>query len=141
MSAIKTQATQASVEDFIQGVESEQKREDAKSLVTLFEKLTGEKAVMWGPSIIGFGQYHYKYDSGREGDFLITGFSPRKTALTLYIMAGFSIYEEQLQKLGKFKTGKSCLYIKKLADIDQEVLSEMILDSVKFIKERYPDNA
>lgn len=141
MSANKTQATQASVEDFIQGVESEQKGEDAKSLVTLFEKLTGEKAVMWGPSIIGFGQYHYKYDSGREGDFLITGFSPRKTALTLYIMAGFSKYEEQLQKLGKFKTGKSCLYIKKLADIDQEVLSEMILDSVKFIKERYPDNA
>lgn len=94
MSANKTQATQASVEDFIQGVESEQKREDAKSLVTLFEKLTGEKAVMWGPSIIGFGQYHYKYDSGREGDFLITGFSPRKTALTLYIMAGFSKYEE-----------------------------------------------
>jgi hypothetical protein len=84
MSANKTQATQASVEDFIQGVESEQKGEDAKSLVTLFEKLTGEKAVMWGPSIIGFGQYHYKYDSGREGDFLITGFSPRKTALTLY---------------------------------------------------------
>lgn len=141
MAENKTKPTAVKVEDFISSVTSEQKRADAKKLITLFERLTGEKAVMWGPSIIGFGQYHYKYASGREGDFMITGFSPRKTALTLYIMAGFSKYEEHLKKLGKFKTGKSCLYIKKLEDIDMDVLSEMILDSVQFIKERYPDQA
>lgn len=139
MAQNKTQATKASVDEFINNVESEQKRKDAKELVTLFEAVTGEKAVMWGSSIIGFGQYHYKYDSGREGDFLMTGFSPRKTALSIYLMSGFSKHEEQLKKLGKYKTGKSCLYVKKLADIDQEVLSEMILDSIRFIKEKYPD--
>jgi hypothetical protein len=141
MAENKTKATDESVEAFINKVESEQKRVDAKKLVKLFEKLTGEPPVMWGPSIIGFGQYHYKYESGREGDFLMAGFSPRKTALTLYIMAGFSKYEEQLKKLGKFKTGKSCLYIKKLADVDMDVLSEMISDSIQFIKDKYPDPA
>ncbi|RPI72272.1 MAG: DUF1801 domain-containing protein [Ignavibacteriales bacterium] len=92
---------------------------------------------MWGPSIIGFGDYHYKYESGREGDFFITGFSPRKQNLTLYIMPGFKRYEELMQNLGKFKTGQSCLYIKKLEDVDLKVLKELIADSVKYMKEKY----
>ncbi len=137
MAENKTKATTASVSQFIDQVENEQKRNDAKTLVDLFEKLTSEKGKMWGPSIIGFGQYHYKYKSGREGDFMLAGFSPRKTALTLYIMAGFSRYDEYLSKLGKFKTGKSCLYIKKLADIDMNVLESMIMDSIQTIQKKY----
>lgn len=137
MAENKTKATAASVSKFIDQVENEQKRNDAKTLVDIFEKLTGEKGKMWGPSIIGFGQYHYKYESGREGDFMLAGFSPRKTALTLYIMAGFSKYDEYLSKLGKFKTGKSCLYIKKLADVDMAVLESMIADSIQTIQKKY----
>lgn len=137
MAENKTKATVASVEAFINTVENEQKRKDARELVKLFEHVTGEKAVMWGDSIIGFGQYHYKYESGREGDFMLAGFSPRKTKFSLYIMAGFSKYEHYLEKLGKFKTGKACLYINKLADVDQHVLAEMLADSVKTIKEKY----
>lgn len=139
MSDNKTKPTEVPVSSFISAVEPEQKRKDAEKLLALFEQLTGKPAKMWGPSIIGFDEYHYKYDSGREGDFLATGFSPRKTALTLYIMAGFSNYESQLKKLGKFKMGKSCLYVKKLDDIDMNVLSEMIVDSVNYIKNRYTD--
>ena len=138
MAENKTKATDASVSDFINKVENDQKREDAKSLIKLFEKITGEKAKLWGPSIIGFGQYHYKYESGREGDFMLAGFSPRKTALTLYIMAGFKRYGEYLGQLGKFKTGKSCLYIKKLDDVDIEVLEAMVRDSIKTVREKYP---
>ena len=137
MAENKTKATAASVSKFIDQVENEQKRNDAKTLVDIFEKLTGEKGKMWGPSIIGFGQYHYKYESGREGDFMLAGFSPRKTALTLYIMAGFSKYDEYLSKLGKFKTGKSCLYIKKLVDVDMAVLESMIADSIQTIQKKY----
>ncbi len=137
MAENKTKATAASVSKFIDQVENEQKRNDAITLVDIFEKLTGEKGKMWGPSIIGFGQYHYKYESGREGDFMLAGFSPRKTALTLYIMAGFSKYDEYLSKLGKFKTGKSCLYIKKLADVDMAVLESMIADSIQTIQKKY----
>ena len=139
MSDNKTKPTEVSASSFISAVEPEQKRKDAEKLLALFEQLTGKPAKMWGPSIIGFDEYHYKYDSGREGDFLATGFSPRKTALTLYIMAGFSNYESQLKKLGKFKMGKSCLYVKKLDDIDLTVLSEMIVESVKYIKNKYTD--
>lgn len=139
MSENKTKPTEVSVSSFISKVEPEQKRNDAEKLVALFEQSTGKPAKMWGPSIIGFDEYHYKYESGREGDFLATGFSPRKTALTLYIMAGFSKYPELLAKLGKFKMGKSCLYVKKLEDIDLTVLSQMIVDSVKYIKNRYTD--
>ena len=137
MATNKTQANSASVSKFIDQVENVQKRNDAKALVQLFEKITDKKAKMWGPSIIGFGQYHYKYESGREGDFMLAGFSPRKTALTLYIMAGFSRYDEYLSKLGKFKTGKSCLYVKKLADVDLEVLEAMIIDSIQTVQAKY----
>ncbi len=139
MAENKTVATDDSVKAFIETVDNEQKRKDAYELVALFEKVTGEKAVMWGSSIIGFGQYHYKYDSGREGDFMLAGFSPRKTKFSIYIMAGFSRYDNYLEKLGKHKTGKSCLYVNKLADIDQSILEEMIKDSVKFVQEKYPD--
>ena len=98
------------------------------------KKITKEEPKMWGPSIIGFGSYHYKYASGREGDFFLTGFSPRKQSLTLYIISGFKRYDELMKKLGKHKTGSSCLYINKLEDIDMKVLKELITESVKYMK-------
>ena len=93
---------------------------------------------MWGSSIVGYGKYHYKYESGREGDFFLTGFSPRKQALTLYIVSGFSINPELMEKLGKYKTGKSCLYVKKLDDVDREVLAQLVKESVAYIRKKYP---
>jgi hypothetical protein len=137
MSSNKTIETSASVENFINAVESEQKREDSREMIEIMKRITGSEPKMWGSSLIGFGSYHYKYDSGREGDFFITGFSPRKTALTVYIMPGFDRYEEQLEKLGPFKTGKSCLYLKNLDAIDRQVLEEIIRDSVAVMRERY----
>lgn len=136
--ANKTQKTDASVEDFINEVEDKQKRKDSFELLKVFEEITGEKAAIWGTSIIGFGEYHYKSDRSRcEGDWPITGFSPRKGNLTIYIMPGFGDYQEDLKKLGKNKTGSSCLYIKRLSDIDLKILKKMIKDSVKVMKERY----
>jgi hypothetical protein len=101
------------------------------------QKITKEKPKMWGASIVGFGSYHYKYDSGHEGDMCITGFSPRKQNLTLYILPGFERYELLMSKLGKYKTGKSCLYIKRLADIDEKVLEKLIAESVVYMKKKY----
>ncbi len=132
----KTQPTEKSVIDFLNSVENDQRRKDSFEVLKLIEKITGEPAKMWGPSIIGFGTYHYKYATGREGVFLTTGFSPRKTALTLYIMSGFSKYDELMNKLGKYKTGKSCLYVKKLEDLNLEVLTELIETSVDYIKKK-----
>lgn len=137
MAKNKTKATERSVTEFINSVDSEQKRNDSFELVKLFERLTGEKAVMWGSSIIGFGTYHYKYESGREGDFMQIGFSPRKAKFSLYIMSGFSKFDHYLENLGKFKTGKSCLYVNKIADIDMEILEEMAKDSIAAIKKKY----
>jgi len=139
MAENKTKPTNASVLDFITQIESEQKRKDTQALIELFEKITGAKAVLWGPSIIGFGQYHYKYESGREGDFMLVGFSPRKANFSLYIMAGFSKYDHYLEKLGKFKTSKACLYIKRLSDIDFSVLSDLVEDSVQTMRKKYPN--
>lgn len=133
----KTVETDASVEEFINGVDNEQKRKDSWDLLALMENITGSKAKMWGSSLIGFGQYHYKYESGREGDFFITGFSPRKTALTVYVMPGFDGYKKQLEKLGPYKTGKSCLYLKNLEVVDRNVLQEIIKDSVSVMHKRY----
>ncbi len=133
----KTVALPDSVEDFI-NAQPENRREDCFRLMELFKEITGEDAVMWGKSIVGFGQYHYKYDSGREGDMLLAGFSPRKQNLTIYIMAGFA-HEEIVSRLGKFKTGKSCLYVKKLDDINIDVLTELVQWSIKKIKDIYPD--
>lgn len=134
MAELKTKQTEDSVEDFLNSVEDEQKRKDCFVVKQLMEKITGEPARMWGTSIVGFGSYHYKYASGREGDWMLTAFSPRKQNLTLYIMSGFSKYEELLDKLGKHKIGKSCLYVKTLGDIDMSVLEELIEASIKHME-------
>ena len=134
----KTVPTSADVKAFIEAVPSVRKRDDAFKLLSMMQEITGEKPVMWGPSIIGFGSYHYKYDSGREGDSLITGFSPRKQALTIYAMPGFSEHQDLLGKLGKFKTGKSCLYINKLDDVNLDILKEIIESSVAYMRQHYP---
>lgn len=135
--ANKTQANENSVSGFLEKVEPQKRKEDAFVLLKIMEEISGEKAKMWGNSIIGFGTYHYKYESGREGDFLRIGFSPRKTALSVYIMSGFSKYDQLLDKLGKHKTGKACLYIKKLEDVDIAVLKELMKASLEYMKEKY----
>lgn len=137
MSELKTRPNKASVEKFLDTIENEKKRKDSYRILELMKDITGEKPTMWGPSIIGFGTYHYKYPSGTEGNWMLTGFSPRKQALTLYIMSGFKKYDDLLSRLGNYKTGKSCLYIKKLEDIDEKVLKKMIKSSLDDIKKRY----
>jgi len=134
----KTTENNASVTDFLNTIDDAQKQTDCKELIKVFQEISDCKPKMWGSSIIGFGTYHYKYDSGREGDFMRVGFSPRKNAVTLYIMDGFTKRPELMDKLGKFKTGKSCLYIKKLDDIDREVLKEVVESSVAYMDEKYP---
>ncbi len=135
----KTKATKVDPADFIAAIEPEKKRVDAETLLAFFNKVTGLKPVMWGGSIIGYGRYHYKYDSGREGDMLITGFSPRKQNLSLYIMPGYEFgnMSDLLSRLGKHKLGKACLYINKLADINLDVLEEIILAGVQDMRARY----
>jgi hypothetical protein len=130
MAENKTKATKVSVAGFVGALSDQAKRADAKALIQLMQKAAGEKPKMWGPSIIGFGSYHYKYESGREGDMPLIGFSPRKPATVLYNMTGFSGAEALLAKLGKHTTGKGCLYIKKLADVDQQVLEAMAAKAV-----------
>ncbi|MEO0527445.1 MAG: DUF1801 domain-containing protein, partial [Bacteroidota bacterium] len=124
MAQNKTVPNALSVTDFLNTVENDEKRKDAYRLLKLMGEITGQPPVMWGNSIIGFGSYHYKYDTGREGDMLLTGFSPRKQNFALYVMAGFDRYPDLMTKLGKHKTGKSCLYIKKLEDVDIEILTQ-----------------
>jgi len=131
MAELKTKRNTADVETFLNGVEHDQRREDAFAVLELMREITGEPAEMWGDSIVGFGSYHYTYASGREADWMLTGFSPRKQSLTLYIMSGFDAYESLLEKLGKHRTGKACLYVNKLADIDMDVLRELVQLSVK----------
>ncbi|MHA2008249.1 MAG: DUF1801 domain-containing protein [Promethearchaeota archaeon] len=138
MTDVKTKPTDIDVEEFLKKVENPNKREDSFEILKLMKEVTQEDPIMWGDSIVGFGSYHYKYASGREGDFLITGFSPRKQRFSIYIMSGFDKYEELLSKLGKFKTGKACLYINKLKDVDTEVLKELIKENVKHMKKLYP---
>ena len=138
MSSPKTQKNDASVADFLAAIEHPTKREDCIRLSNILTEITGQKPAMWGDSIVGFDTYHYVYASGREGDWPITGFSPRKQNLTLYIMPGFDRYTTLLTKLGKHKTSKSCLYIKKLEDIDETVLREIIADSVAYMRLKYP---
>ena len=130
MAELKTKPTDVNVEHFLAAVPDERKRQDARVLLTLMQELTGEAPRMWGPSIVGFGSYHYVYESGREGDWMRTGFSPRKTALTLYLMGGVGRYAELLSQLGKHKTGKSCLYIKRLSDVDMDILRQLIAQSL-----------
>jgi hypothetical protein len=133
----KTRSTSAPVQAFLASVEHKTRREDGFALLDLFNRITGMKPKMWGPTIIGYGRYHYRYDSGREGDFLITGFSPSKAALSIYIMPGYRDMSDKLARLGKHKIGKSCLYINKLADIDISVLEEIVLDGIAYMKTRY----
>lgn len=140
MAQNKTQPTDQSVEAYLHTVEDERKRDDCFQLVELMEDVVGEKATMWGPSIVGFGSYHYKYESGREGDHMLTGFAPRKSALTLYIMAGFDRYDDLMQNLGKYKTGKSCLYVKRLSDVDMDVLRELVEASVDHMRATNPSD-
>ena len=138
MSEIKTKVNDASVEDFINSVEDQKKRDDSFKLLEMFKKLTGEPPKMWGTSIIGFGQYHYKSErTSQEGDWMLTGFSPRKQALTLYIMSGFTEHPDLLKNLGKHKTGKGCLYINKLEDVDQKTLEDLIKKSYESMKKQY----
>jgi hypothetical protein len=138
MAENKTRQNDASVDAFLRSIDNQRRRDDAVTVLALMAEITGEPAKMWGTSLIGFGTYHYKYDSGREGDYFITGLSPRKQALTVYIMQGFSRYGDLMSKLGKHKTGKSCLYINKLGDIDLAVLEQLIRRSVLWMRERYP---
>ncbi|MFN2134508.1 MAG: DUF1801 domain-containing protein [Candidatus Promineifilaceae bacterium] len=139
MAELKTQENDASVDDYLNSVEDEQKRAASFRIKEMMEEVTGEEARMWGESIVGFGHYSYKYASGREGEWMITGFAPRKRNLTLYIMSGFDDYDALMADLGKYKTGKSCLYINKLEDIDLEVLRKLVAQSVQHMRESNAD--
>lgn len=138
MGGNKTVETKASVGIFLRGVKDARRCADAEAVLALMQRVTREEPRMWGPSIIGFGSYHYRYDSGREGDFLRLGFSPRAQALTLYIMGGFPRFEEILARLGRYTTGRSCLYLKHLSDVNLDVLEELIRASWAHMAERYP---
>lgn len=135
MAELKTKQTNQPPEDFLKTIEPEEKRQDGFALLELFKKVTGEKAVMWGSSIVGFGMYHYKSErSTQEGDWPLVGFSPRKQNLTLYVMAGNKDNSALLEKLGKHKTSVGCLYINKLTDVDLKVLTTLIENSFKYMK-------
>lgn len=138
MAANKTVETTQSVGEFLSMVEPERKRQDASELDRIFREVTGFEPRMWGPSIIGYGRYHYRYDTGREGDFLATGFSPRKANLSIYIMPGYADFGEILARIGKHKKGKSCLYVNKLDDIDTGVLAELIRAGLDDLGTRWP---
>jgi hypothetical protein len=134
MAELKTVRTQASVDKFLQGIKNENNRADCYKIKEMMEKATRSKAKMWGTSIVGFGDYHYVYDSGREGDWFMTGFSPRKQNLTLYMMGGFNQFPDLMKQLGKHSTGKGCLYIKSLEDVDMKILQKLLTQSVKAAK-------
>ncbi len=138
MAELKTKRNKGDVQAYLNSVENEVKRQDSFTIMELMKEVTGEEPEMWGDSIVGYGTYHYKYASGREGDWFLTGFAPRKQNLTLYIMAGFDQYDKLLGDLGKYKTGKSCLYINKLADINQDVLRELVRQSVEHMDKTNP---
>jgi uncharacterized protein DUF1801 len=131
MAELKTKVNNASVDKFLKSIKDEQTRADCFQIVEMMKKATQAEPKMWGTSIVGFGDYHYKYESGREGDWFVTGFSPRKQNLTLYVMGGFNGYDELVTKLGKHSMGKGCLYVKKLEDVDTRVLNKLITTSVK----------
>jgi len=136
MAELKTVKNDQPVDLFLQKVEDPNKRQDSYTILEMMENITGEKAKMWGDALVGFGDIHYKYASGRQGDWMLTAFSPRKQNLTLYIMSGFDQHAELLSRLGKYKTGKGCLYINRLSDVDQNVLRELIQESVALLKEK-----
>jgi hypothetical protein len=134
---LKTLPTKVSIDTFLERIADEARRGDCRTLVRLMKRATGERPTMWGPSMVGFGSYHYRYASGHEGDCFLAGFAPRKRELTLYIMSGFDRYNALMARLGKFRTGKACLYVKRLDDIDLAVLEELVSASVKHLKQWY----
>lgn len=138
MAENKTKPTPVSVDDFLDAVPDPQRRADGSTLRALMERLSGEPAMMWGPSIIGFGSCHYKYESGREGDMPRIGFSPQAKELVLYLIGGFPRHQALMDRLGKYRTGKSCLYIKRLADVDEAVLEELCAESLDYVRVKYP---
>ena len=135
MAELKTKPSDMGVEALLDAIPDETRRSDCRTIAKLMEKLTGSKPQLWGASIVGFGTYHYRYASGREGDWFITGFAPRKNDLTLYILSGFTRFEDLMSRLGRHKTGKSCLYIRRLEDIDMKVLEELIRESVDHVRQ------
>ena len=137
MAELKTKKTSASVAAYLNAITDKQKRSDCKAVARIMRDATGKRARMWGGSLVGYGSYDYKYASGREGTWFVCGFSPRAQNITIYIMPGFSGFKKLMIKLGKYKTGKSCLYIKKLEDVDQNTLGELITGSVKEMRRRY----
>ena len=141
MAENRTHATSASVDDFIAAIADGQRREDCLALAAMMQRVTGSMPYMFGPTIVGFGNYHYEYESGHKGDACITGFASRKPDLTLYIVPGFLASEALMDKLGKFKTGKSCLYIRRLSDVDPKVLEKLVKTSVDCVRKTYPDKA
>jgi hypothetical protein len=137
MAELKTRPTKESVAKFLKSIEDENRRKDCQAVSKLMEEVTGCKPVMWGPSIVGFGSYHYKYGSGQEADWPMTGFSPRKQNLTVYIMGGFTKHPELMEKLGKHTKSKGCLYVKRLEDIHLPTLKKLVRESVKYVKKTY----
>lgn len=135
---VKTRPEAGDVGAFLDAVEDPRRREDSRVVLEMMRAATGCEPVLWGPGIVGFDRYHYRYDSGQDGEWPIVGFSPRKQALVLYVMPGFSGYDALLAKLGKFTTGKSCLYVKRLSDVDLEVLDALVRASVADMRRRYP---
>ena len=141
MAELKTKPTVENVVQFLNGVTDDRKRQDCFTVLALMKEVTGAEPVMWGSSIVGFGSYHYKYASGREGDSILTGFSPRKQNLTLYLMGGFEGKAAGLLKsLGKHKTGKGCLYVNSLDDVDKSVLRKLVEQSIEYVRTAYPEN-
>jgi hypothetical protein len=138
MADLKTKKNDASVKAFLEGIEDDRRRQEGFAMLQLMEEATGEQATMWGSNIVGFGSYRYKYASGREGEWFLAGFSPRKQNLTLYIMSGFDGYDALLEELGKHKTGKSCLYINKLGEVDLEILRDLVVRSVNLMRAAHP---
>ncbi len=138
MTDLKTKPTGRSVSAFVAAIEDRNRRRECRELLKLMREVTGLRPKLWGSSIIGYGTYHYRYATGREGDWFLTGFSPRKSAISIYIMSGFSGSGNLMKKLGKHKTGVGCLYVRKLEDVDQLVLRELIRDSVEKLKKMYP---
>ena len=134
MAELKTQPTNKSVKDFIDGIADDTRRRDCRTIMRIMKKVTKARPKMWGSNIVGYGKYHFKYASGREGEWFAAGFSPRVQSLTLYIMSGFRQYASLMKKLGKHTTGKSCLYIKRLDDIDLDVLEELVERSVRHVE-------
>jgi hypothetical protein len=137
----KTRPTAVSADDFLRAVPDEGRRADAMKVRTMMERISGYAANMWGSSIVGFGRYHYRYDSGHEGDAPRIGFSPRAKELVLYLIGGFPRHQALMDRLGKYRTGKSCLYLKRLADVDEAVLENLIAEGLAYMREKYPEGA